>query len=67
MTQAEKKAEELVDNYYALIPRVGNFKYNWNQAIKFALICVDEILDVGGLFDLQIEFYEEVKQAIEKL
>ena len=39
-----------------------------DNAIKCALICVDEILDaVTTIADKRFDFYTEVKQEIEKL
>jgi len=39
-----------------------------DNAIKCALICVDEILDaVTTIADKKFDFYTEVKQEIEKL
>ena len=73
MTQAEKKAKELYFKYkssenHILTPR---------QAKQCALICVDEIISKGGTknviqyepncFTNGVEYWEEVKKAIEKL
>ncbi len=44
MSEAEEKAKELVDRFYALITRLGDFANNWEQAKQCALICVDEMI-----------------------
>jgi hypothetical protein len=75
------KATELIDNFYQLFPFNKyvnttdgelNWEYNdWHQSKQCALIAVDEMLDasIGYFDDLHpyVNFWQEVKQEIEKL
>ena len=62
MTEAEKKAKELVERFF------NRHAYmTWDMAIQCALICVDEIVKSQYLNRKTTnKFWEEVKQAIEK-
>jgi len=60
----KEKAEELVGLYYEVD---GDSIYDgitWGMAKECALICVDEIQKVTNY---EINYWEEVKQEIEKL
>jgi ribosomal protein S17E len=67
---AKEKAKELMEKYY----NVGDQEFDYSK--EFALIAVDEMLNnlehiknltpSKTIFDL-IEYWEEVKQEIEKL
>jgi|TARA_R110000803_G_scaffold72499_1_gene136191 hypothetical protein len=63
---AKDKAKELVDRFLGIT-------YNWQAAKQCALICVDEIINTYPTpwssldIDLQKEYWQEVKQEIEKL
>jgi hypothetical protein len=66
----EEKAKELVDKYYQ---KCADSSYPDDMAKDCALIAVDEILDddMYGMeeehFEKRINYWEEVKQEIEKL
>ena len=63
---AKDKAKELVDRFLGIT-------YNWQAAKQCALICVDEIINTYPTpwssldIDPQKEYWQEVKQEIEKL
>jgi hypothetical protein len=63
----KEKAQELVDKYY----NFGDQEFDYSK--EFALIAVDEILDVDCFdmseepFDNHIEYWNKVKQEIEKI
>ena len=67
----KEKAETLVQEYY----NKCTFEYeSWQQAKKCALIAVDEILDIPKIASfrrdevyMELEYWHEVKQEIEKL
>jgi len=62
----QEKAEELFNNFFDLYP---NQDAHW-IAKKGALKCVEEILNDENHFmqtHLQYEYWDEVKQEIEKL
>jgi hypothetical protein len=67
----KEKAEDILDKCYGVEVESVYFGVNHYLAKKFALIVVDEILDVDCFdmseehFDNHIEFWEEVKQEIE--
>jgi hypothetical protein len=67
----KEKAQELVNKFIQYVPAEEEFE--WDYAKKCALIAVDEILDDDvydmseQLFDRRIEYWNEVKQEIEKL
>ena len=63
----KEKAKELVDKYKFYL---GNEQENIKEAKDCALIAVDEILDaIVGTYDFDTlnEYWQEVKQEIEKL
>ena len=72
----KEKAKELVSKFSSKLPFYSE-KDNLSKAKQCALICVDEIIKsqeksndgYGGhsLTNLEIEFYQEVKQEIEEL
>ena len=63
MTQTPKeKANQLVDNYW-LMDKI-NPDLSKEQAKQCALIAVDEILNIGCI---EVPYWKEVKQEIEKL
>ena len=71
----KEKANQLVDNYW-LMDKI-NPSLSKEQAKQCALIAVDEILKAlqvppienkgSKLYDSQIEYWQEVKEEIEKL
>ena len=66
----EEKAIKLVDTYLATI--VFNIKENINASVigaakQCALICVDEILKNTLIIPKVLNYWEEVKQEIQKL
>jgi hypothetical protein len=71
----KEKAEELVNNTGKIIGKElknGGFKYNFGIAKHCALLAVDEILFVlneceDTYSENASQFYNEVKQEIEKL
>ena len=78
----KEKAEELVDKFYQTTPNenyvndpLGIGRYEaWKQAKQCALIAVDEILIIQGAytgnrdeFKTYLDYWQEVKQEIEKL
>jgi len=74
---AKEKAKQLVDLFYQLLPLDKDvittdgelhWEYNdWNQAKKSALIAVDEILETIWEYSQLAEWWEEVKQELNKL
>lgn len=68
--EAKEKAIELVDRFYQDAPELFGTSKAMEYAVKCALIAVDEILILITAIDgteYWQEFYEEVKQEIEKL
>ena len=70
----KEKAEELVDKYYSIVWHNGKKVCSMSkQAAKLcALIAVDEVLDAIVIineydFEPLNEYWQEVKQEIEKL
>jgi hypothetical protein len=65
----KEKAIELVDRYYSLFSLELENTIDITQAKSCALIAVDEILEMKVVRkdDLLDEYWEEVKQEIEKL
>jgi hypothetical protein len=70
----KEKAQELLSNYNSiLIDEISHGGARGYASYKCALIAVDEILDDNvddmseELFDIRIEYWQEVKQEIEKL
>jgi hypothetical protein len=74
--EAKEKAKELVNKFYSKVDeeRLLVNKY-WSNAKFCALIAVDEIINVclpsseygGVITDATIEYWQEVKQEINKL
>ena len=74
---AKEKAKQLVDLFYQLLPLDKDvittdgelhWEYNdWNQAKKSALIAVDEILETIWEYSQLAEWWEEIKQELNKL
>jgi|LakMenEpi03Aug12_release.lakeMendotaPanAssembly.Ray.scaffolds.fasta_scaffold332897_3 hypothetical protein len=70
------KAEDLVDKYYHLFSVELENTIDYREAKQCALIAVDEIDDIYQkltpkddpyYFLLELEYWQEVKQEIEKL
>lgn len=66
-TLPREKASELIVNYQIKVKSL-----NYNEAKQCALVTIDEILSMGimaesGDWNMAKEFWEEVKQEIEKL
>ncbi len=63
----KEKAKYLVNKYYRIIP-LDKMTIDYNLAKQCALIAVDEIIkDKKALNQVSIEYWEDVKQEIEKL
>ena len=67
---AKQKANNLIDSYYVLLDGFVTFE----QVKICALIAVDEILDLKhivtlrrNMHEMELEYWMEVKQEIEKL
>lgn len=70
MSEAKEKAKELFDKYcYAIRTEETDSGYFTNiiYAKNCALIAVEEILNNGFDFTDESEYWQEVKQEIEKL
>ena len=70
MSQAKDKAKELVDRFY--FSKISTNRFRNEEAKQCALICVDEMLknEVNTTMypnDSIMDYWEEVKQEIEKL
>lgn len=74
----KEKAEKLFYDYLTYFPEFRNdleYDYNVESAKNCALIAVDELLNIslpsseygGVITDATIEYWNEVKQEIEKL
>jgi hypothetical protein len=70
----KEKAEELLSHYNSiLIDEISHGGARGYASYKCALVAVDEILEDNvddmseELFDIRIEYWQEVKQEIEKL
>jgi len=73
----KQKAQELFDKYFLLTAHAMDEKYGWvavalnkSLAKQCALIAVDEIInsvDNEHVSDIFNDYWEEVKQEIEKL
>ena len=60
MSNLKEEASRLVDTF--------NVKaFDYRRAIEYALICVDEIIDVLKWYDDDLEHWQELKKEIEKL
>jgi hypothetical protein len=67
----KEKAEDLIDKYIQFLPYYSKTN-NLKRAVGSALIAVDEILSMGIMaesrdWNMAKEFWEEVKQEIEKV
>ena len=62
----KEKAKELYDKYFELV-EAQTSEQQEDNARKAALIAVDEILNTGALGVLLEEYYQKVKQQIQKL
>ncbi len=73
MNNAKEKAKELVNNVGKIIGKElknGGFKYNFGMAKHCALKTVEEIMKLDEVWyqgSKTYDFYQEVKQEIEKL
>jgi len=71
--KAKDKAKELVEKYYAFIDFSEVYQPSSKSAKQSALICVDEIINTYPTpwssldIDPQKEYWQEVKQEINKL
>jgi len=72
----KEKAKELVEKYYKKVYPVKAFSSTGlyeakEKAVKAALICVDEVLLIlyhnSAINGYRINYWQEVKQEIEKL
>ena len=66
----KEKAEELVRKYYSFGLNNPAQSFSWYECKQCALIAVDEILNNDGFTkfdDYLTEYWQEVKQEIEKL
>jgi hypothetical protein len=66
----KEKAEEFIEKFVRYTPAEEEFEYPY--AKQCALIAVDEILNLIGQYSIEpfifdIDYWEEVKQEIEKL
>jgi hypothetical protein len=68
-----QKAEKLVNEFYRIIP-LDKMTIDCNLSKKCALIAVDEILDLKhieilrrNMHEMELDFWDEVKQEIESL
>ena len=43
----QQYADKLIEQYYALIPRFGDFKKNWKIAIEMSIIDVQNTIDAN--------------------
>ncbi len=66
----KEKAKELVEKYFDTCHKSSDLELSWKVCKRCALIAVDEILNNDGFtqFDVYLtEYWQEVKQEIEKL
>jgi len=63
----KEKAEELVENFYCNIDFNECYQGSKISAKQCALICVDEVLDNRILNHNTWEYWQDVKQEINKL
>jgi hypothetical protein len=69
----KEKAQKLVNEFYRIIP-LDKMTIDYNLAKNCALIAVDEILDLKhivilrrNMHEMELDFWDEVKQEIEAL
>ena len=77
MKLASKKAKELVNKYYCAKDSIGlSYCVNYSNAKAASLIAVDLVLETNTFWNKEIlgvsietteEFWQEVKQEIQKL
>jgi hypothetical protein len=68
--ESKEKARELFDKYYLLLTDFSensSIDSRRKYAKDFAIIAVDEILDLLRILEKNNSYYLEVKQEIEKL
>ena len=69
----KEKAKELIRKYWFEINDIAENSISWRQGKKSALICIDEIIDdhlfdgSNSYVDKRVEYWNEVKEEIEKL
>ena len=63
----KEKAEQLFQLYLPFVESLGNIEEIKNRCKKCTLIAVDEILSVVWYVPVDVEYWQEVKQEIEKL
>ena len=63
----KEKAEQLFQLYLPFVESLGNIEEIKNRCKQCALIAVDEILSVVWYVPVDVEYWQEVKQEIEKL
>ena len=61
----KEKAKELVETYYTFIDFNEVYQPSSKSAKQCALICVDEV--IASCFHPNLEYWQEVKQEINKL
>jgi hypothetical protein len=72
---ATDKAKELVNQFYFSLPNNGSFEginsipKRWEEAVRCALIAVDEIIKFGNESGIRepMMYWNKVKKEIEKL
>jgi len=64
----KEKAEDLVDKQRTILDPLDMGDYT-HLAKQCALICVEEIMNSTGgfLWDIEVKYWQQVKQEIEKL
>lgn len=68
----KEKANQLIQRFYFSLPNNGSFTginnvhSRWEEGIKCALICCDEVLGYMGA-DRGYEFWMSVKEEIQKI
>ena len=64
----KEKAEQLFQLYLPFVESLGNIEEIKNRCKQCALIAVDEIIKDKKMFNqISVEYWEDVKQEIEKL
>jgi len=64
---AKDKAKELVEKYQFNGDMIDDIRMSEDYAVECALICVDEIVKNTLQISQVLEYWQEVKQEIEKL
>jgi hypothetical protein len=70
--KTKEKAKELVEKYFDTCHKSSDLELSWKVCKRCALIAVDEILSLNVFEDYSdwtntIEYWEEVREEIEKL